>query len=68
MHAHVSTATSRPPWQAILDKEADLKTEQADMAASLTPVDTLVLAIHGIGQTLSNANIASVREPKLPFI
>lgn len=40
------------------------------MAASLTPVDTLVLAIHGIGQTLSSANIASVRKqaPRLlPF-
>uniref|UniRef100_A0A1D2AB48 DDHD domain-containing protein n=1 Tax=Auxenochlorella protothecoides TaxID=3075 RepID=A0A1D2AB48_AUXPR len=50
-----------PPTQArgILEKEADLKAEAADAAASSTPVSHLILAVHGIGQTLSSASIST---------
>ena len=37
--------------------EIDAKAEETDDAAAAAPVDRLVLAVHGIGQKLSGANI-----------
>ena len=37
--------------------EVDVKAEEADEAAAAQPVDRLILAVHGIGQKLSGANI-----------
>lgn len=48
-----------PPTKAALDKEADLKQEEADNAAAAAPPTHLLLAVHGIGQMLSAANIAA---------
>lgn len=47
--------------QAVLEKEADLKAEEADDFCAATPVTRLVLVVHGIGQQLSAANIAQAR-------
>eukprot|EP00887_Chlorella_sp_A99_P003527 scaffold7.g3527.t1 len=48
----------QPEAKALLEKEADLRREEAHEAAAATPVRRLVLLVHGIGQTLSSANIA----------
>lgn len=50
---------TEPPTPAALQKEADLAQEKEDeeVATSPTP-QSLILAIHGIGQNLSGANIA----------
>lgn len=37
-----------------------MRQEEADEAAAAAPVTRLVLAVHGIGQKLSGANIAEV--------
>ena len=37
--------------------EVDARAEEADEAAADQPVDRLILAVHGIGQKLSGANI-----------
>eukprot|EP00889_Picochlorum_renovo_P003739 jgi/Picre1/30769/NNA_006129.t1 len=50
---------TEPPTPSALQKEADLAQEKEDeeVATSPTP-QSLILAIHGIGQNLSGANIA----------
>jgi hypothetical protein len=40
--------------------DIDLKAEEAEEYAGTTPVNHLLLAIHGIGQNLSGSNIAGV--------
>lgn len=47
-----------PTAKGALEKEADIKQEVLDDAAAAVPVTHLLLAVHGIGQTLSRANIA----------
>lgn len=47
-----------PTSPAALAKEADLAAEAADDAAAAVEPTHLVLAVHGIGQTLERANIA----------
>lgn len=37
--------------------EVEARAEEADEAAAVQPVDRLILAVHGIGQKLSGANI-----------
>lgn len=50
---------TEPPTPAALQKEADLAQEKEDEEVSTSPApQSLILAIHGIGQNLSGANIA----------
>ena len=48
-----------PPPEGVTVQEADPKAEEADEAAVAQPVDKLLLVVHGIGQNLGGANIAS---------
>lgn len=47
------------PPEGVNVQEADPKAEEADEAAAAQPVDKLLLVVHGIGQNLGGANIAS---------
>lgn len=48
------------PPEGVTVQEADPKAEEADEAAAGQPVDKLLLVVHGIGQNLGAANIASM--------
>lgn len=48
-----------PPSAADKHPEVDVKQEQLDDYAASTPVDRLILCCHGIGQALTNSNIAT---------
>ena len=48
---------AQPATQAALQKEADLSAELLDNAAETAPPTSLLLIVHGIGQTLESANI-----------
>ena len=48
------------PPEGVTVQEADPKAEEADEAAAVQPVNRLLLVVHGIGQNLGSANIASM--------
>lgn len=53
------------PPEGVTVQEADPKAEEADEAAAAQPVDKLLLVVHGIGQNLGGANIASMTHTRV---